>query len=291
MRAERLSKMSDELLVFARGLGQEASRQLVAWRGRAAASEKGDGTVITEADRAVDRFLGQQIRSRYPDHAVLSEEGEMNYAGRPFTWVIDPLDGTTNFALGLYYWGCSIALVHEGQPTLGVVTMPMLGAEYWAQRGGGAFLNGQRLGGPPQGVSERNSFLAMCSRTWRYLRLPMPQKARLLGSAAYDLAALAQGTAVGVCQLRSHIWDLAAGWLIAKEAGRALGRLFPDAPDPFPMAPAADYEHRVFPLAGGADEGVLRMIQQRVRVRSEAADHISAWSAAGWDLSQIEDEV
>jgi myo-inositol-1(or 4)-monophosphatase len=272
----------DALLRFAQDLGREAGRQLLAWRGRAGTSLKRDGTVVTDADRAVDGWLCEAIRQRFPDHGILSEEADTVYAGHPLTWVIDPLDGTTNFALGICYWGCSIAVVSHGQPIVGVLAMPEMNALFWASRGGGTFLDGEKLGGPARGVSEENSFLALCSRSVRYLDLPMPQKGRLLGSAAYDLAAVAQGIAVGVTQVAPHIWDLAAGWLLLQEAGRPVGPLLPGVPDPFPMVPGMDYEDRIFPLAAGADEAVLHRIQRVVRVRPERGERINVWAAAGW---------
>lgn len=277
----------NDLLDFARELGREAGRQLQDWRGRAAVSIKGDGSVVTEADREVDRYLRQQIRARYPEHGILSEEAETVYEGRPLTWVIDPLDGTTNYALGICYWGCSIALVSNGVPVVGVLVMPELspayagmlhGAEFWALRGAGAFLNGERLGGPPRGVSERNSFFAICSRTWRFLDLPLRYKGRLLGSAAYDLAAVAQGIAVGCTQVTSHIWDLAAGWLLLQESGRAVAPLFLGAPDPFPMVAGEDYAGKVFPLAAAADERILQQVRSRVRIKPEAQGRLTKWT-------------
>jgi len=271
-----------DLLSFARELGREAGRQLLDWRDRAVASVKADGSVVTEADHAVDRFLFQQIQARYPDHGVLSEEANTVYEGQPFTWVIDPLDGTANYALGVCYWGCSIAVLSGGVPLVGVLVVPNLDAEFWAVRGQGAFLNGKRLGGPPHGVSARNSFFALCSRSLRYLDLPMLHKGRLLGSAAYDLAAVAQGIAVGLAQVTPHIWDLAAGWLFLKEAGRMVGPLFASAPDPFPMLPGADYQDKVFPLLACADEQVFRQIQELIRIKPSAREQLDAWAATGW---------
>lgn len=280
--------MREELLGFARELGQDAGRLLLEQQGRAEVSVKWDGSVVTEADLAVDRLVQQRIQASYPEHGILSEESHTVYGGAAdgerFTWVIDPLDGTTNYSLGICYWGCSIAVVSEGMPVVGVLVMPKLGAEFWAVKGGGAFLNGERLGGGRGGVSSRSSFVAICSRSWRFLELPVRQKGRLLGSAAYDLAAVAQGIAVGCSQVLSHIWDLAAGWLLVQEAGRSVGSLLADAPDPFPMVPGLDYESKVFPLAAGIDEGVLRLIQRRVRIKPAAQGRFDALVEAGWDV-------
>ena len=275
----------DKLASFAREIGRQAGQILLEWRGRTTTELKSDGSVVTEADYAADRFLCQQIQARYPAHGILSEEAATVYDGeRPFTWVIDPLDGSNNFSQGLCYWGCSIGIVSAGAPVVGVLVMPMLNLEFWAQKGNGAFVNGARMGGAPHSSSENNSFFAICSRTWRYLNVSMPQKARLLGSAAYDLAAVAQGVAVGCSQVSSHIWDLAAGWLLLQETGRAVGPLLPGAPNPFPMQDGLDYAGRVFPLAAGADEHMVQRIQTHVAVKSESRARVDAWRAAGWNL-------
>lgn len=274
--------MMHALLDFARELGREAGRQLLAWHGRAHAGVKSDGSVVTEADQAVDSFLSREIRARYPDHGILSEEADTLYAGQPYTWVIDPLDGTTNFALGVCYWGCSIGIVHRGLPLLGVLVFPNLEAEYWAIQGGGAYLNGERLGGPARSISEKNAFVALCSRSWRHLELPIVQKGRLLGSAAYDMVAVAQGIAVAFTEVTPHIWDLAAGWLLVKEAGRVIGPLLPGAPDPFPMLPGTDYRDRVFPLAGASDKEMLHKLLERVTIKAASRQRVEAWAAAGW---------
>jgi myo-inositol-1(or 4)-monophosphatase len=274
----------EALLGFARELAREAGAQLADLYGRAAAAIKEDGSVITEADRAVDRQLQARIHERYPDHGILSEESDTVYEGRPVTWVIDPLDGTTNYALGICYWGCSIGIVVDGHPVIGVLTMPELGVEFWAREGAGAFVDGRRLGGPPRRVTQRNSFLAICSRSWRYFDIPVRHKGRLLGSAAYDLAAVAEGLAVGCVQAASHVWDIAAGWVLLQEAGRPTGPLFANAPDPFPMVAGTDYRDRIFPLVAAADKETLNEIRSRIRVQERFRERWNAWEAAGWDM-------
>jgi myo-inositol-1(or 4)-monophosphatase len=267
----------NELLDFARELGRQAGQQLLSWRGRVDAAVKRDGSLITVADQSVDRFLNERITERYPDHAVLSEEGNTTFSGQHTTWVIDPLDGTNNFALGLAYWGCSIAVVQEGYPVVAVLVVPVLEMEFWAAKDSGAFLNGKRLKGPAPKFPDNNSMLAICSRTCRYLQVNMPQKIRLLGSAAYDLAAVAQGMAVGCFQVRSHIWDLAAGWLLLKEAGRSVGSMLPNVPEPFPMVPGTDYADRVFPLVAAVDESMFNKFKSRVSVKKEAQERLASW--------------
>jgi myo-inositol-1(or 4)-monophosphatase len=275
----------EELLQFARQLGHEAGERLAALYGRVVATTKDDGSALTAADCEVDALVHRRIRQRYPDHGILSEESDTVFEGRPITWVIDPLDGTTNYALGIRYWGCSIGLVVDGQPAAGVLVMPLLDAQFWALQGAGAFLNGQRLGGPPRGVTEANRSLALCSRSWRYFELALPFKGRILGSAAYDLAAVAEGVAVASIQAAPHIWDIAASWVLLREAGRPTAPLLAGAPDPFPLIPGADYQGRIYPLATAADQTTLDRITGAVRLKDSMEARWRAWAAAGWDLA------
>ena len=85
-------------------------------------------------------------------------------------------------------------------------------------------------------------------------------------------------------QVFSHVWDATAGWILLKESGRAVGRLLPGTPLPFPMVPGTAYEGRVFPLAAGMDEAFLTQLQSAVRVTTSAQPRFDAWAAGGWDL-------
>jgi len=275
----------EELVQFARQLGHEAGDRLAALYGRVVATTKDDGSALTAADCEVDQLVRRRIHRRYPDHGILSEESDTVYEGRSVTWVIDPLDGTTNYALGICYWGCAIGLVVEGQPVAGVLVMPLLDAHFWALQGAGAFLNGQQLGGPPRGVTEANSSLALCSRSWRYFELALPFKGRILGSAAYDLAAVAEGVAVASIQAAPHVWDITASWVLLSEAGRPTAPLFAGVPEPFPLIPGADYRSRIYPLATAADQATLDRITGAVRVKGDMEPRWRAWAAAGWDLA------
>ncbi len=185
--------------------------------------------VVTEVDRASEELIVRAIRSRYPDHAIIAEEGSGANTSSSYTWLIDPLDGTLNFLHGLPIFCVSIALLVDRQPFLGVVYDPMRNELFYAERSRGAFLNGRRLR-----VSQTTSLArSLLSSGLPYDRFEQPdnnlaeltylamlvQDIRRPGSAALDLCAVAAGRTDGHWELGLKPWDVAAGGLIALEAG------------------------------------------------------------------------
>jgi hypothetical protein len=175
------SNLPDGALAFARELAAETGRHLCGRFGQHAASTKHDGTLVTASDLDSDRRLSAAIAARYPGHGVLSEETARIYRGEEWCWVVDPIDGTTNFARGFPIWGVLIALLHHGQPVLGVADFPMLGEQYWAAHAQGAWLNdapirtaelGLGADGLPQ--IEGTHLFACCTRTLRSGTPPLP---------------------------------------------------------------------------------------------------------------------
>ncbi|HVL82512.1 MAG TPA: inositol monophosphatase family protein [Actinomycetota bacterium] len=138
--------MSD-VLDFAQHLAEVADRLSMGYfRRDPAARRKFDGTIVTEADEAVERALRTEISAAFPTHAVLGEEeGGPDTQDAP-TWIVDPIDGTINFASGVPIWGTLIAHAVDGEVVAGVVSAPALGERYHAVRGGGAYRNGERIG-------------------------------------------------------------------------------------------------------------------------------------------------
>jgi myo-inositol-1(or 4)-monophosphatase len=190
---------------------------------------KGEINLVTEADRLSEALIVEQIRASFPDHGILAEESpEMtNCSGA--RWIIDPLDGTTNYAHGFPVFCVSIALEMEGEIRLGAVYNPMLDEMFVAEKGAGAFLNGIRLKvsdttelsrsllatGFPYDIREnRNNnihyFEAMSLNA---------QAVRRAGAAALDLAYVATGRFDGFWELKLMPWDMAAGCLLIEEAG------------------------------------------------------------------------
>lgn len=192
---------------------------------------KGDGDYVTQADRDAEKAIGRTLLSHTPDIPVVGEEFGGHVADR--YWLVDPIDGTTNFLRGFPVVGVSIALIERGRPVVGVVSAPLMDELYTAVRDGGAHLT--RDGGKPVrlGVSERPPSEAVVatgfpfrdrSRIDRHLRmlracLERFEDLRRPGAASLDLAWTAAGIFDGFFELGLSPWDVAAGVLLVQEAG------------------------------------------------------------------------
>ncbi len=190
---------------------------------------KGDKNLVTEVDKESERLIVEHLLSRFPGHDIVAEEGEYLQAGSPCRWIIDPVDGTTNYAHG-YPWFCSsIALEIEGELVAGVIYNPIYDELFTATKGDGAYLNGNRLS-----VSSRmplsNSLLGTgfpydCATDHanNFANFIAFQKSargiRRAGAAALDLAYVAAGRLDGFWELKLKAWDVAAGVLMIREAG------------------------------------------------------------------------
>ncbi len=254
-----------DALQFAIALARQTGALLLAHyrRGSIEAHLKADRTVVTAADLAADQLLQAEIRAVFPQDGILSEEGDTRYpADKPAVWVIDPLDGTTNFSLGLHYWGVSIARLVDGEPALGVLYFPLLEELYSAQRGGGAFLNGAPLRAIPPEPGKPSSFFSCCSRTHQLYQVSLRYKTRILGSAAYGLVTAARGSALLALEVTPKVWDFAASWLITCEAGGVIAPLVGAAP--FPLEGGSDYGGRVYPLLAAATPKLWSEGQEKI---------------------------
>lgn len=192
-------------------------------------TRKGRINLVTEADHASETHIKQLIAENYPDHRILAEESGATATDSDYCWIIDPLDGTTNFAHGLPYYSVSIGVEHCGEMIIGVVYDPTRDELFAAERGVGATLNGKRIhtseverlesglvvSGFPYDVRERmQDYLPAWERF-----LARAQGVRRLGSAAIDMCYVASGRFDGFWEFGLHPWDTAAGWLIIDEAG------------------------------------------------------------------------
>ncbi len=190
---------------------------------------KGEINLVTEVDMACEDEIVRAIRTDYPDHDILAEEQDHGALRSPYKWIVDPLDGTTNYAHGFPWFGVSIALEVEGEIRLGVIYHPMMDELFTAAKGEGAFLNGKRLH-----VSRReplkNSLLATGFPYDRsrenennfdnFIAFQMAARAvRRAGAAALDLAYVAAGRFDGYWECKLKAWDVAAGQLLVTEAG------------------------------------------------------------------------
>lgn len=188
-----------------------------------------DSDVVTIADRESEAFIVDFIHRYFPTHGIIAEESGREHDQREWRWVIDPLDGTTNFAMGLPAFCVSIALEHRGEAKLGVVYAPYLGECFYAVGGVGAWLNGRILHcsdkaemskavvatGMPYDRNDNpdNNLAEICRMALKVRGI------RRMGSAAIDLCYTAAGFFDAYWELNLNRWDISAGQLIAAEAG------------------------------------------------------------------------
>ena len=222
-----------ELRDFAATIAREAGTILREGYGRTHRPErKGRIDLVTEYDHRSEALLLARVRERFPDHAILAEEsGASHAAGGPggFRWVIDPLDGTTNFAHNYPFFCVSVGVEREGELVAGVVHDPVRGETFSAARGEGAALDGRPI--RVTGVAELEDALLVSGFHYSIRERPEPtltlfreflmraQGVRRDGSAALNLCYLACGRFDGFWEARLSPWDMAAGVLIVREAG------------------------------------------------------------------------
>lgn len=188
-----------------------------------------EADIVTAADKASEAVLVGNIRSRYPEHSILSEESGESSGTSDWRWVIDPLDGTTNFRSGLPAFCVSVGIQYKGQTVAGIVFAPYLNEFFHAVRGNGAYLNGE----PVRCASITKIERAVVStgfpvdratnpddNTANVLRvLPKVRGLRRLGTAALEIAYVGAGFLDAHWELALHPWDVCAGLLIAAEGG------------------------------------------------------------------------
>ena len=218
-------------------VARAAGAVLMDWRGKASVTAKAPADLVTEADIAAEACVRRRIQSEFPDHRFLGEESahdqslqptKMGKDDSPFRWIVDPLDGTTNFVHGLPYFCVSVAVEYEGQIVVGTIFDPVHDACFKATLGGGAFQNDRPIS--VSRVSRLSESLVVTGfppmpevdsiEVRRFSRMLRSCHAvRRMGSAALNMCHLAAGhfDAYWVGSLQT--WDVAAGLLIIKEAG------------------------------------------------------------------------
>jgi myo-inositol-1(or 4)-monophosphatase len=232
---------------------------------------KPDQSVLTEADLAADKKIAAAIRAQYPEDSLISEELQpVHHLKDPNSangvWVVDPLDGTTNFSLGLPIWGISIARLVAGWPEIAAIYFPIFNELYAAQQGAGATLNGNPLQVAPLDKSQKTSFFSSCSRTYRLYEVGIRYKPRILGSAAYTFCAVARGLAILGFEATPKLWDIAGGWLLVSEAKGSVEAF--DELQPFPLIPGIDYRQRNFPTIMAASPHLLELARRQLKPKS-----------------------
>jgi len=194
-------------------------------------TEKARADYVTNVDVAAQAAVIEVIRARHPDHVILAEEGSGEDApeSAEHRWVIDPLDGTTNFVRGIELFAVAVGLERRGEPIVGVIVDPVRGDTWQATRGGGAFKNGSRARvSRAESLSGVLALTGIPFRELKWLRQYLAGMERVarecagirrMGSAALDLVAIADGRAEVFWEYGLSRWDLSAGVVIVEEAG------------------------------------------------------------------------
>ena len=193
-------------------------------------SKKGPSDFVTTADKKAEEVLVAGLTKARPRFGFLLEEGgKIEGADTSNRWIIDPLDGTTNFLHGIPHFSISIALERDGEPVAGVIYEPITDQMFWAEKGQGAYLNGRRIrvsarrrleeslfatGIPFAGKQDHDRFLSQLKAV-----MAVSAGVRRFGSAALDLAYVAAGRYEGFWEFGLHPWDIAAGIVLVREAG------------------------------------------------------------------------
>jgi myo-inositol-1(or 4)-monophosphatase len=250
----------------------EAGQLLLDYFGRAAVWEKGPSDLLTEADLASQHLVAVRLAASFPDHTLMAEEDAHPDPANPWRWIVDPLDGTVNFAHGNPLWCVSIALEHAGRLVVGVIRHPLLGTTHSAALGAGATVNGQAVSvsqaerlevslistGMPydfEGDADRQTALMrrFSSRT---------HSLRRTGTSAWNLAQVASGGFDAYYGTSMNPWDAAAGVVLIREAGGTVTGLSGEPYDVYQggilatngriHAAALEAIHSVWPALGAA---------------------------------------
>lgn len=234
--------------------------------------KKGDNSnVVTAADTQSEEIIVRGIRKAYPSHSIISEEVGCDLRESPFVWIIDPLDGTSNYAAGLPWFGVLICVLKQNKPIVGVIYLPATGDLYTAQAGTGAFRNGQRLSvtreehlenvlwayGMDAGSSDEEAtrnllILAKLLRRTRNIRAT---------NCLLDPAYTADGRLGGMLNQSTRLWDIAAPMLIVQEAG---GLYTDSLGHPLELDVSCTAPNREYAVLAGAP-ALHRMVAQLVR--------------------------
>lgn len=245
-----------ELRATACDLAEQAGEIILRYWGRAVSRRKADGSEVTDADLASQDCIIEALARRYPDHDVLAEETHSNLPpprGARYCWVVDPLDGTQNFARGFPCFATSIALLEEGVPVVGVVREHVSGRVYSAASRAGASVDGVGMNVARREMN-RGFIVSVPSmrgddQPTATRRLLDRVNVRSLGSAAVNMALVATGALDAAFAQRCFAWDVAAGYLLVTEAGGVCTS--PDGGSVLPLPPSPDPRQRTPYLASG----------------------------------------
>ena len=227
--------------------------------GNISASNKSDGSLITSCDLWSDKTIVEGISSITPNEGVLSEEGAKLVPSTKAFWVVDPLDGTTNFAAGIPYWSISVARFVEGIPQSSFLIIPTLKKKFVAIKGEGVWLNNKKI---KVNNNQKSECVSLCSRSIKILQKNpsslFPGKIRLLGVSSLNLTSVAMGQTFGAIESTPKVWDIAAAWLLLEELNCSIEWL---EINPSNLIAGQDLKDVNFPLIAGRTKEKIKILK------------------------------
>jgi myo-inositol-1(or 4)-monophosphatase len=227
----KLSRLLETAIVAARLAGQRAMEEISYIK----TSIKNGNELVTQADGHCQKIIIDRIKETYPDHGFIAEEGsegkifkQAPRGDEPIWWVIDPIDGTNNFAHGMLLFTVSIAAMYEGEPIVGVIFEPATESMYAAVKEGEAQLNGRRINASEETINEfastgLDSHFEFESGAMNWLREIIKRtRFRNLGTTALQIAYVAKGSMIATIVNTPKLWDIAAGAIIAEMSGAVI---------------------------------------------------------------------
>ena len=215
--------------------------------GNIRACNKADGSLLTSCDIWSDKTIVDGLASIAPGEGVLSEEGGKLIPNTKAYWVVDPLDGTTNFAAGIPYWSISVARFVDGKPQSSFLIIPTLKKKFLSIKGKGVWLNNHKI--DPSQNNRQSECISLCSRSIKILQKKpnsvFPGKIRLLGVSSLNLTSVAMGQTFGAIESTPKIWDIAAAWLLLEELNCSIEWL---EMNPMHLTAEQDLQDTNFPL-------------------------------------------
>ena len=215
--------------------------------GNISASNKSDGSLITSCDLWSDKTIVNGLSKIAPNEGVLSEEGGKCIPNTSSYWVVDPLDGTTNFAAGIPYWSISVARFVHGKPQSSFLIIPTLNNKFVSIKGKGVWVNNNKIRSDQ--YNQKSECVSLCSRSIKILQKKpksiFPGKIRLLGVSSLNLISVAMGQTFGALESTPKIWDIAAAWLLLEELDCFIDWL---GIDPLNLVAGQDLSEVNFPL-------------------------------------------
>lgn len=252
----------EEVLNFCQITTKKIGDKLTEDFGKLTANQKEDGSLVTRADRWSDGEIRKAIATTFPSHGVLTEETTHIFPDNDWCWIIDPIDGTTNFTRGVPIWAISLGLLYRGTPVFGFVYLPPLQQSfhgYWYGNSGltgvtGAYLNNEAIH-TSQDTPSKSHLFNLCARSLRVIQKPFPCKIRMIGVASYNILLVATGAALGGVEATPKIWDIAAVWVIIQAAG---GKFISLKSEPiFPLQTGKNYGNVSYPSLVVAREELI----------------------------------